>query len=1229
MYGGSSKHGRLGGGAGRGAGAAKLGRASFPPPHRSSTPAANRLSLGGSNNSRGGRNSAPGTSASAAAPAVEEKFSLVSGNNPVAFSMIIRLVPDLVEEIKRVEAQGGTPRIKFDSFSNNPNGNVIDVGGKEFRFTWSRDGDLCDIYEERKTGEDGNGLLVESGCAWRKVNVQRILDESTKNHVKRMSEEAERMHKSRKAIVLEQNPAMKNQLAQYDTTANCSWRNFKHKKEPPSKKQKVEPPQVPPKSAFKSGVSSVTTAKGRPSSSPLPSTPEKSASPFGMLNISKTRASADETIPSKVIIKDKPTPSLDKETSIRTSAAMETAGKGSGRARPTDLQSLLITLLMENPKGMSLKALEKGIGDSFPNCAKKIESILKKIANCQVPGKYLLKPGVELESFKKPLFESGSSPEESLRQTPAADDICDQRPAQEPEIKEKVSSIEMEEQGQGHFNATVGEELQAFQKIDNQQQSPDLFGEKRASDNSEARVASSTSSESGSDSDSESDSSDSGSDSGSPSRSRSRSKSPIGSGSGSSSDSDSDLSSNSKEVSDEDVNIMSDDDKEPKHQTQASEAALPVQWGTPDGRPAQSGNDDKQDDSDAIDIETVEQDTELAVISSSLPSEQPVIETKSSPPEHVEHHDRQNLVDSLFGKTTDKDDFRYEQSDSSERMSKGNLKRGLVKHSDEKSERRKRSKMENSSQPSASLGKGVQFSEDSHNLSPDRLIEGSYKGPVSQMLNKTDRDGNTELGSQKGYTQAVSGRYSSESKQSSQKSYDHSAQAKAPEQGERPDRYSESLGLGLQYSEKSSHVHEGFPMRKDNVHSSSQKDGYANEKKVPRNSKEGGSRGKQSVPLDSHYQKHGDVAGKIKEDRQLSSVLFSSSPRENRNGADRSPVVNGRASKLQREVSELELGELREAVAEETPVKKQFERKNSFKQSEAKLGTRDNWAPDFSKAKPAGKTSLELGKPSSPDLNLKFPSNAEGLVKKRKYEDRIEDLTGSQQRALQSQSQHLSRVDHSDVVRPFSRSADNGGKSTHNEVGGRQGISLDGYGESNKKASLSASQHHDSKQGSLTHTNKESKRPASSMVIEQTDVRKDSMLAEGTDSDRKRRDSSSDENSCSYTKYEKDEPELKGPIKDFSQYKEYVQEYRDKYDSYCSLNKILESYRNEFLKLGKDLEFATGTERYYNILDQLKESYRQCGSRHKRLKKIFVVLHEELKHLKERIKDFALPYTKD
>lgn len=79
---------------------------------------------------------------------------------------------------------------------------VIDVGGKEYRFTWAHEMNaLCDIYEERPSGEDGNGLLVESGTAWRKLNVQRVLDESTKKQVKERTEKYEQKQKSRKYVI--------------------------------------------------------------------------------------------------------------------------------------------------------------------------------------------------------------------------------------------------------------------------------------------------------------------------------------------------------------------------------------------------------------------------------------------------------------------------------------------------------------------------------------------------------------------------------------------------------------------------------------------------------------------------------------------------------------------------------------------------------------------------------------------------------------------------------------------------------------------------------------------------------------------------------------------------------------------------------------------------------------------------------------------------------------------
>ena len=129
MYGGPAKLGR-GGSAVGGRGGGKRGiHSSFPPPppHRPSVPAS-RLSVGGAGGA-GPRNRATNSGATTPAhlPASEETFSLVT-RNPLAFAMIIRLAPDLVDEIKRVEAQGGTARIKFDSNANNPSGNVSFLG---------------------------------------------------------------------------------------------------------------------------------------------------------------------------------------------------------------------------------------------------------------------------------------------------------------------------------------------------------------------------------------------------------------------------------------------------------------------------------------------------------------------------------------------------------------------------------------------------------------------------------------------------------------------------------------------------------------------------------------------------------------------------------------------------------------------------------------------------------------------------------------------------------------------------------------------------------------------------------------------------------------------------------------------------------------------------------------------------------------------------------------------
>ncbi|XP_044485395.1 uncharacterized protein LOC123210962 [Mangifera indica] len=1163
MYGGS----KLGSGGGRAVPPNK--RNSFPPPpqqHRLSTPSSgNRLSLG-SSASRNRTAGPSGATSSGGSKAVEETFSLVSGNNPLAFGMIIRLAPDLVKEIRRVESQGQMARIKFDSMANNPNGNVIEVGGKEFRFTWSRDGDLCDIYEEQQSGEDGDGLLVESGCAWRKVNVQRILDESTVNHVKMRSEEAERKLKQRKAIVLDHgNPSMKSQIKQLAAVEANPWRmHFKRKKEPPPfKKQKVETLQAsgPSKSTNKSGApSSVSGCLASPLSSP-PGQSGAPASPAGTGIIVKNHMSVEEITPIKVKNKESASNS-EKEITSNSYIVRETPGsKGCSGNQSTDLKNMLITLLMENPKGMSLKALEKAIGDTSPNSVGKIELIIKKIATLQAPGRYFLKPGVKLGSTKKPTSESGSSPVDNCQQTPASDNMHGEKAASGPSFVEEVPTAGKEEQFQS--NSKLGEETLAMEKTDVQQFSPGLFSEKKVSDHSEGHPASS--SDSGSDSDSDSGSSDSGSDSGSHSRSRSRSRSrsPVGSGSGNSSDSETDASSNSKEASDEDVDIMtSDDDKEYKQKLSASEQGC--QHRLYHGKQDNDGSDAidiegqgsdaidiEGEGSDAIDIEKGlpddEQEVEMAVNTGLFPSreaEKPV-ERTTSLIEDNELQECQNFIGNLFddNELIVKNSLRSERSKSPEKKLKNKSKRGPdLKHSDEMSDHSKRSKADSSFRLPISVVRDPQFPDSPLNSSPNRSTEDPYKGPTVQMMNRDDREGSADFGFQKGYNQDFSVKRGSDFQQSSRKSFDKSldksARSKAHDTAERPNKHDQK------FSGKNYQVYDGFPLREKTSRETQNEDGFKKVKKGPRNPREGGPGTKNSVPLDSNYGKYGEMHGKFNETGQMG---------------------NGRSNLLHREHSDLELGELREPLHEEVLFKKQFDMKGSFKQSENMSSTSDNCNSDLIPGKSVGNPPLDSGKTSPCNLSIEV---------KRAPENRIEDWTRTHHRPMQPQPQGLSRE---------------------------------------------------------TQSVKESKTQTSNSMANLVDVCKDAFSTESNDIGRKRRESSSDEDNCSYYKYEKDKPELKGTIKDISQYKEYMQEYHDKYESYISLNKTLESCRKKFNKLGKDLEFAQGRdmERYYKLLGQLKVSYHQCGAKHKRLKKIFIVLHEELKHLKQSMKDFAISFNKD
>ncbi|KAL4583737.1 hypothetical protein LXL04_008320 [Taraxacum kok-saghyz] len=1013
MYGGSGKLGR-----GRGGGPVKRNiHSTFQPSsvqRPSAAPGGGRLSAGGGHRSRNNTPAAP-----AAVSAVDESFSLVR-NNPLNFGMIIRLSPVLVEEIKRLESQGRAARIKFDSSANNPAGNVdflrfqvIDVGGKEFRFTWSQEtGDLCDIYEECGSGDNGDGTLVESGGAWRKLNVQRELDESLSNQVKMRTVEAERKHKSRKAIILDHgNPSMKNQMkALAAAEVNNSWRGgaFNKKKEPPFKKMKGEPSSavIPPKTGAKPGLPSSTPSKIRASASPILSTPEQSGVPLSPLvnrNITKlpsNREDATLTQSSKE----------NAETFTRVPAGTVQNKQGSNERlgnKPTDLQSLIISILMEKPQGMNYKAVEKAVGETIPNSVKQIEPILKKVAVFQAPGRYILKPDFELEGSRKSLSESGSSPENNNHQRDTS-----LKPNTTKEFEDPSNLIPQ-----------LFEDLNTSDKIDIEHHSPDIS--KKVSESNQGPTATSSRSGSGSDSDSDSDSSDSGSDSGgSP-------KSPVGSGSDSS-DSESDASSNSKQGSDEDVDIMSDDDtnnKEPK------QSAPP------------------------------------------LPHPHP------HPPQYNDH-----ISDLLFGKDLFEDDH-HEEADKD-----GDNYENAITDDHHDTELKNTSK---------------RGSDENENENAKRLKTGNWGRRNPSDVSDYDFD---KLGNR-----------------------------------------------GFQGSDSPIDLNMGAKVSGTDRHGEGQ-DSHIKDKRPPKNSRLGGDGIRHSG---SREKKHSTSIGKGKDTTGLS--IKDSVP-----DLKKSPIVNGRGPALRRELSDLEMGELRENLQEEpSGGKKRFEKNNSFKQQQQPEKSSDYWNLDSGKGKGTGRSipSLESAKPVLDD-----------------------DFT---------------KVNNGKPLKASSQS------SKGREAGAVLGFGSDYTDTTQRKAP---------------------QKQVGPVIKKQKGNDLGEKRKDFWESAPKRREmeSCSDDSITSYTKYEKEEPEMKAPIKDLSQYNEYVQEYREKYDCYHTLNKILESYRNEFQNFGRDLELAKerDNDRYNKILEQLLESYRQCGTKHKRLKKIFIVLHHELQHLKEMIREYAEKQTK-
>lgn len=503
----------------------------------------------------------------------EESYQLLAhpGTTGRPFAMMIRLQPEILEELKQAEVEGNAPMMKFGA---NAGGHVIRIGLETFKFSSAPEpGDLCDIYEQKK-GENGETLLIEAGSAWRKLSVQRILSATEKDRVKKRTAEAEKKQRLRKSILVDPSTQM---IIPQAAAAESNGRKplLKMTKEPPPKKRKVTMSPIPlaPKQRLHSNATPVIgnhriASPASPSfEPPIAGMRGTHATQMGVMHPPKGRTVLERTVGP---LANKGPPIQKDRTRTPAATAGADSGKTGSAANLTDLRNFLIALLLENPKGVTIKAVEKAVAEGLPvNTEKKvIEKVIKSIATYHAPGKYLLNSGVEKGSFFDMVTPSSSCRAQEtagpITQEDEPSAIIPHREAIK-EKKELASSLNRElpnvlPQHSPYSSAKeASPELIGTQVYDLKKNQENLSKQDAAHASKDASTEgsdSSSSSGSGSASDSESDSSGSGSGSGS------------GSDSGSGSGSDSDASSSSSGASmDEDVDIMSDNDAENKSDT--------------------------------------------------------------------------------------------------------------------------------------------------------------------------------------------------------------------------------------------------------------------------------------------------------------------------------------------------------------------------------------------------------------------------------------------------------------------------------------------------------------------------------------------------------------------------------------------------------------------------------------------------------------------------------------
>ena len=242
-----------------------------------------------------------------------------------------------------------------------------------------------------------------------------------------------------------------------------------------------------------------------------------------------------------------------------------------------------------------------------------------------------------------------------------------------------------------------------------------------------------------------------------------------------------------------------------------------------------------------------------------------------------------------------------------------------------------------------------------------------------------------------------------------------------------------------------------------------------------------------------------------------------------RNSVDKSPPGK---KVLQREQSDLELGELREGSLENDTerTRRQFERNSSSKSLDGKAINVDNSQPSMNNRKVAVSAFHDQRKPSPQEFGTGGNINQEGLQGKTPGYDL--DNKRSQQKVHVSQGRQLPRTDDldSDNMLYPDRLLEKPGKRETKMA--QRGV-LDHVYPKKKKSTPKLPQN-----GTKNGIEPRIRKSISPAENEQRS-RNNSVIE--TETGRKRRDSSSDEDNLFFSKYDKEEPELKGPIKDFSQ----------------------------------------------------------------------------------------------